>query len=482
MNHQLVLRMLGQILRVEAVCMVFPLLVCLFSDGEAIEGFAATIVLAVAAGQLLTSIPAGKRGMQARDGFATVALSWLLMSAFGALPYVISGAIPHYVDAFFETVSGFTTTGATILKEIESLPRGILFWRAQTQWMGGVGVLVLALAIFPKSGEGSVHLMRAESPGPIKTKLLPRLRDTAKMLYTIYIGLTVGETVCLRLAGMSWYDALTHAFTTISTGGFSVKNASIAAYDSLLINWIIIIFMFLSGVNFSLLFMALHRNFKAVFHSEELRFYTLMTIISSTLITANLVITAGHALNATTVTDAVFQVVTVATTTGYATTDFALWPTFCCVILFSLMVFGACAGSTAGGVKSIRMVLLFKNFRREVHQILHPRVVQAIRLDGTRVEEDTLSGVTLFFFAYIMLVFLGAVVVSWDNVGFTEALSASLTCVGNVGPALGTMGPTGNFSALSVLGKLMLSANMLLGRLEILPLLLLLFPSMWRKR
>ena len=482
MNHRLVLRMLGYILWIEAVCLLAPLAVAWATGGDDAMAFAITAAAAAACGTLLHLCRNNGAKMQARDGFAAVALSWLVMSAFGALPYVISGAIPHYVDAFFETVSGFTTTGATVLSNIEALPKGILFWRAQTQWMGGVGVLMLTLAILPKSEEGSVHLMRAESPGPIKTKLLPRLRDTAKTMYTIYIGLTVGETVSLHIAGMSWYEALTHAFTTISTGGFSVKNASIAAYNSLAIDWIVIVFMFLSGINFSLLYFAIRRNFKAVTQSEELRFYTWQTIVASSVIVANLVLVAGQAFNAKTVTDAVFQVVTVATTTGYATTDFALWPTFSIAVLFVLMVSGACAGSTAGGVKSIRMVILFKNLRREVHRILHPRVVQTIRVDGERVEESTLSGVSLFFFAYILFALFGGLVVAWDNVPFLDAFSASLTCVGNVGPGFGVVGPTGNFGMLSYFSKIVLSANMLLGRLEILPLLVLLFPSMWRKR
>ncbi len=483
MNHRLVLYMLGQILRVEAVFLLIPLIVCWATDGGGAMGFAVTIAVTAVLGQTLVCCLRGsQRSMQARDGFAAVALSWVAMSAFGALPYVISGAIPNYVDAFFETVSGFTTTGATVLSEVESLPKGILFWRSQTQWMGGVGVLVLALAILPKSGEGSVYLMRAESPGPIKTKLLPRLKDSAKALYSIYIGLTVGETVSLRLAGMSWYDAINHAFTSISTGGFSVRNASIAAYDSMVIDWIIIIFTFLAGVNFSMLFLAVRRQFREVLRNEELRLYTILTVGASALIVANLVAVGGEAFSGKTVTDAVFQVVTVSTTTGYSTTDFSLWPTFSYTILFLLMVTGACAGSTAGGVKCIRLVLLGKNLRREVRHILHPRVVQTIRLDGDRVGEETLSSVSLFFFAYIMLMLIGGLVVSWDNVGFLEAMSASLTCVGNVGPGLGALGPSGNFGILSSLSKVVLSANMLLGRLEILPLLVLLSPSIWRKK
>ena len=481
MDHKLVLRMLGMILRIEGVFLTLPLVVALVSrEGDA-PAFAIVMAVTMVLGHIMARIDVGERRMQARDGFAAVALSWIMMSAFGALPYVISGAIPNYIDAFFETVSGFTTTGATILSDIESLPKGILFWRALTQWMGGMGVLVLTLALLPKSGEGSVYLMRAESPGPIKTKLMPRLRDTAKVLYTIYLFLTAAETICLRLAGMSWYEALTHTFTTVSTGGFSVKAASIAAYPSLTIHWIIIIFMFLSGVNFSLLYAAAFRSAKEALRSEELRLYTAITVAASALIVVNLVAESGRVLDGGTVTDAVFQVVSVATTTGYATADFALWPSMSQVLLFLLMITGACAGSTAGGVKSVRILLLVKNLRRDVHRILHPRVVQPIRLDGAVVSEQTLSGVSLFFFAYILLFAVGAIVVAWDNVGFAEACSASITCIGNVGPGLGTLGPSGHFGGLGAVSKVVLCANMLLGRLEILPLLLLLFPSVWKK-
>ena len=480
MNRKLVFHLLGNILRIEAAFMLLPLLIAIVT-GEDAKGIALALLITVAAGQVLVSIRHEPARMQARDGFAAVALSWLTMSAFGALPYVFTGTIPSYVDAFFETVSGFTTTGATIMADIESHSVAILFWRALTQWMGGMGVLVLTLALLPKSGEGSVYLMRAESPGPIKTKLLPRIQDTAKILYKIYIGLTVAETICLRIAGMSWYEALTHSFTTISTGGFSVKAASIAAYPSMAVRWIIIVFMFLSGVNFSLLFYALGRNFKAVFHSEELRWYSIISLGATGIIFANLVVTAGQAFNFDTFTHAVFQVVTVATTTGYATTDFALWPVMSQMVLFLLMITGACAGSTAGGVKTVRIVLLMKNLRREVYRILHPRIVQPIKMDGDRVEEATLSGVTLFFFAYILMFAFGALVVAWDNVGFAEACSASMTCIGNVGPGLGALGPNGNFGGLSAISKIVLSGNMLLGRLEILPLLVLLFPSMWKR-
>ncbi len=482
MNYRLVFHILGLILRVEAVLML-PAAAIGYAgrdgDGPAIL-ISAGVTLLV--GQLLAMLRLKGTKMQARDGFAAVALSWIVLSLFGALPYVLSGVLPDYIDALFETISGFTTTGATVFTFMEGQPRGILFWRSQTQWMGGVGVLVLALALIPKLGEGSVYLMRAESPGPIKSKLTPRVSDTAKILYSIYIGLTAAETVCLRLAGMSWYDALLHAFTTISTGGFSPMNASIAAYNSLAVEWIIIVFMFLSGINFALLYFALCRNFRAVFESEELRSYTFMAVIASGLIVVNLVIHAGWAMNLETVTDAVFQVVTLMTTTGYMTYDYVLWPTFSQVILILVMFAGACAGSTAGGIKQIRVVLLFKNLSREVRRILHPRQITTIKSDGDRVDEPTLSGISLFFFAYILLLLVGTLVVAWDDVGFTAAFTASLTCISNVGPAFDILGPTSNFSMLSAFSKMILSLNMLLGRLEIMPLLLLLFPSLWKKR
>ena len=450
--------------------------------GEAGSAMLLSGGITLAVGQALVMLPVKNNKMQARDGFAAVALCWIVLSMCGALPYVFSGVLPNYADAVFETVSGFTTTGATVFTFIEGQPLGVLFWRAQTQWMGGMGVLVLALALVPKLGEGSVYLMRAESPGPIKSKLTPRVSDTAKILYSIYIGLTAAEVICLRLAGMPWFDAVIHAFTTISTGGFSVKDASVAAYGSLVIEWIIIVFMFLSGINFALLYYAILRNFRAVLESEELRSYTLMTVGASALIVVNLVIHAAWALDARTVTDSVFQVVTLMTTTGYMTYDYVLWPTFSQVVLILVMFAGGCAGSTAGGIKQIRVVLLFKTLRREVQRILHPRVVTTIKSDGDRVDEPILSGITLFFFAYIFLLLLGTLVVAWDDVGFSAAFSASLTCISNVGPAFDVLGPTCNFSFLSGGSKIFLSINMLLGRLEIMPLLLLLFPSLWKTR
>ena len=482
MNCKLVFHILGLVLRVEAVLMLPSAAIGFFcgtGDGADIL-LSAAITLLV--GQLLTLLPRKGAKMQARDGFAAVGLAWIGLSLFGALPYVFSGVIPNYAEAVFETASGLTTTGATVLTFVEGQPRGILFWRGQTQWMGGVGVLVLALALFPKLGEGSVYLMRAESPGPIKSKLTPHLRDTAKILYTIYIGLTAAEVLCLCLAGMPLYDAVIHAFTTISTGGFSVRDASIGAYNSMAINWIVIIFMFLSGVNFSLLFAALRRDFQSVWRSEELRCYTVTTLVATGLIIVDLVVRAGRLLNMDTVTDAAFQMVTLMTTTGYMTDDYVLWPTFSQTVLIIVMLMGGCAGSTAGGIKHVRVVLLGKSLVRELRRILHPRQVTTIKCDGERVSEQILSGIGVFFFAYILLLMAGTLVTAWDGVDFITAFGASLTCLSNVGPGFGAMGPTSNFSALSDVSTVVLTLNMLLGRLEIMPLLLLAFPGLWKKR
>lgn len=481
MNHRLVLYILGLVLQVEAALMLPSLAISLgYGDGDHMA-FLISAVITFVVGLGLSLLKRDGVKMQARDGFAAVGLAWIVLSLFGALPYVFSGVIPNYAKAVFETASGFTTTGATMLTFMEGQPRGVLFWRGQTQWMGGVGVLMLALALLPKLGEGSVYLMRAESPGPIKSKLTPRLRDTAKILYSIYIGLTAAEALCLCLAGMPLYDAVIHSFTTISTGGFSVKNASIGAYDSLVIEWIVIIFMFLSGVNFALLLAALRRNFKALWRSEELRCYTAVTLGASAIITADLALRAGRLLNVETVTDAVFQLVTLMTTTGYMTDDYVLWPAFSQVVLMVAMLLGGCASSTAGGIKHIRAVLLGKSLVRDLRRILHPRQVTTIKCDGERVSEQVLSGISVFFFAYILLLVLGTLVVAWESADIVTAFGASLTCLSNVGPGFGTMGPTGNFSALSNVSTVVLTFSMLLGRLEIMPLLLLLFPGLWKK-
>lgn len=482
MNVRLILKTLGYILLVLALCMVLPLLVSLYFREGDWQDFAAVAAVAAAAGFGLSRIPTGQRSqMQGRDGYIAVALAWLALSFCGAVPYVLTGAIPRYVDALFETVSGLTTTGATILTEIEHLPRGVLFWRSETQWIGGMGVLVMFLALMPRLGGGAVHLMRAESPGPIKSKLTPKVGQTAKILYAIYGGLTAGEILALRIAGMSWFDAVNHAFTTVATGGFSVRNASIAAYDSPAVVWIITGFTLLAGVNFGLLYAALRGQWRQLLRSQELRLY-LAALLGATVciwldLTAHTGTAGGQAF-----TDAAFQAVTVMTTTGYSTRDFALWPTFSRMVLCALMFMGACAGSTAGGVKVSRVLIHVKSLRRELRRIIHPRQVSVITIDGERVEEGVVSACHSFLAAYLLILMAAALAVALDGQGFEESLTASLTCIGNVGPALGKLGPTANFSVLSAASKLVLSLEMLMGRLELMPLLVLLSPRTWKEQ
>ena len=359
MNFRLILNIMGYTLWVEAGCLLLPLLVSAGYGEACWEPFLWTLGLCSLCGLILTRIPARKNRLQGRDGYTVVAMAWIVLCLFGAVPYVLSGAVPHYADALFETASGLTTTGATILTDVEAMPRGILFWRALTQWMGGMGVMVLFLALMPRTGAGAVHLMRAESPGPIKSKLLPHVSDTAKVLYGIYIGLTAAEIVALCLAGMDFYEAVLHSFSTISTGGFSTRNASIAAFGSPAITWIVAIFMFLSGINFSLIFISLRGHIREALHSEELRLYTLLTLGSIGLIAASLMVQQsvplGRALK-----DSVFNAVSTVTTTGFATADFAQWPVFGQMLLVILMFTGACAGSTSGGIKVSRILLLGK--------------------------------------------------------------------------------------------------------------------------
>ena len=478
MNRKLIIRIVGLILCIEALFLVLPLGVALISHGPDVRAFALSVLICFAAGALLALVKPEKKRLQTRDGFVAVALCWIALSLFGALPYALTG-VP-YTDALFETVSGFTTTGATIFPSPESLGRGILFWRALTQWLGGMGVLVMVLALLPQIGEGSMNLMKAESPGPIATKLTPKTGETARILYTIYISLTAAETLCLRLAGMPWYDSVTTSFTTISTGGFSVRNASIAYYRSELIVWIVIAFMFVSAVNFSLMFLCVRGQWREALRSEELRVYTVITLAASGLIVADLILRAGMDARGA-VSVSVFQVVSLMTTTGFGTADFDLWPHFSRTVLLLTMFAGGCAGSTAGGLKISRVIVLFKHLRRELRRILRSREVRPITLEGRRVEETTVSSVSAFFFTYIAIVLFCSLILSLDAPDLDASFSAALTAISNVGPGLGAFGPTNCFAALSAVSKLTMSLTMLLGRLEIMPILMLLSPSVWKK-
>lgn len=481
MNIRLIANTAGYILWVEAGFLLLPLIVSfIFADGCWQQWLWCAAICAVI-GTVLRLFKAKRTNLHNRDGYATVALAWVLLTLFGALPYVFTGTIPNYIDAIFETASGLTTTGASVLMEIEHLPESVLFWRSQTQWMGGMGVLVLFLALMPRLGGSAVFLMNAESPGPIKSRLVPRLGDTAKILYTLYLGLTVAEVIALRIAGMPWFDAVNHALTTISTGGFSIKNASVAAYNSAAIEWIIIVFTILASINFSLLFLAIRGKFREVFKSEELRAFLLMLLVASAAICLELWLRTGVALHDA-ITDAVFQVTTIASTTGYATCDFALWPSFSRFVLLTLMFIGSCAGSTAGGMKISRVLLVFKNLKRELGRIIHPNRVSVITMDGQAVKEQAVASAMVFQGAYVMLIIIGALVVTLDGFTVTESAAASISCITNVGPALGDLGPAENYAKLNYFSKLVLSLEMLMGRLELMPLLVLLNPATWRNK
>ena len=478
MNIRLIGNVIGAILWVLGLFLLLPLAISLLYHDGAWGSFVPVIALCGVLGFALRRIPVQKKQMQGRDGYVAVALCWVILAIFGCLPYLLSGSLHSFADAVFETASGITTTGASIVTDVERLCPSIQFWRSLTQWMGGMGVLVLFLALMPKLGDGAVYLMRAESPGPIKSKLVPKVSQSAKILYAIYIGLTAAEVIALLLTGMPLFDAVNHAFTTMATGGFSIRSSGVGSYGTAAI-WVITAFTFLAGANFSVLFAAIRGRWREVLHSEELRLYACLVAVSSVLIVGNLLLetetTVGQAF-----TDAIFQVVTLVTTTGYATADFALWPSFSCAILLLLMVTGACAGSTAGGVKLGRIQILYRNFRRELRKILHPNHISTITIDGMPVEERVISGAGAFLVAYCLIAVLGTVVVSWDNVGLLESISAAVTCISNVGPGLGALGPMANFSVLSDGSKFVLSLIMLMGRLELMPLLVLFSRHTWK--
>ena len=484
MNYRMVSYIIGQIVRVEGILMIPSLVVSVIYGESAFAAFLIPIVLSVAAGTLLTIKKPSNPDIFAKEGFVTVGLSWIIMSLIGALPFVIDGCIPSFVDAFFETVSGFTTTGASILTEIESLGRGMLLWRSFTHFVGGMGVLVFVLAILPQADTRSVklmHVMRAEVPGPKVGKLVSKIGRTARIMYGIYIGLTVIEMILLLAGGMPVYDSIVNSFATAGTGGFAIKNASIAAYDSAYIDYVIGIFMFLFGVNFNLYYLILIGHVGEALRSEELRWYLIITGVSTALIAADIYEIFGTVGES--VRYAFFQVTSVMSTTGFATSDYNAWPALSKVILALLMFCGACVGSTTGGIKVGRIILLVKSGLREVKYMLHPRAVVAVRSEGKPVERDVLRGANSYMIVYIMLftasLFLVEMVEECDLVtGFT-AVSA---CLNNVGPGLGEVGPAGNFSALTPFTKILLSVDMLAGRLEIFPLLMLFAPSTWRGR
>ena len=481
MNKRLVLRLLGAILLIEALAMAPSLAISfLYGDGDALALLSSMALLAALGFPAWRFAHPREQNLRAREGFLVVALSWVLLSAFGALPFVISGLIPNYIDAFFEAVSGFTTTGATLMGNFDGLPRGVMFWRSFTHWIGGMGVLVLTLALLPQMTGRSSHLVRAESPGPSLSKIVPKMGDTAKILYLIYGVLTMIELAALIIAGMSPYDAAIHAMGTAGTGGFSNYGSSVGAFDSAVIDAIITFFMVLFGINFALFYRVLVGGWRDALRSEELHWYLALFAGSTLFVSLMILPQYGTFLNA--LRYGSFQVATIMSTTGYATADFNLWPQAVKALIVVLMFIGSCAGSTAGGIKVVRVGILCKLGCREVRRTFQPRKVQVVRFEGKGVEENRLTQVSAFFFVYVLLVLAGMFLVSLEGLYDLETnFTAVLTCISNVGPGLGHVGPVENFSGYGPFAKVVLSLLMLAGRLELFPILVLFHPSAWRK-
>ena len=481
MNKRLVLRLLGAILLIEALAMAPSLAISLlYGDGDALALLSSMALLAALGFPAWRFAHPREQNLRAREGFLVVALSWVLLSAFGALPFVISGLIPNYIDAFFEAVSGFTTTGATLMGNFDGLPRGVMFWRSFTHWIGGMGVLVLTLALLPQMTGRSSHLVRAESPGPSLSKIVPKMGDTAKILYLIYGALTMIELAALIIAGMSPYDAAIHAMGTAGTGGFSNYGSSVGAFDSAVIDAIITFFMVLFGINFALFYRVLVGGWRDALRSEELHWYLALFAGSTLFVSLMILPQYGTFLNA--LRYGSFQVATIMSTTGYATADFNLWPQAVKALIVVLMFIGSCAGSTAGGIKVVRVGILCKLGCREMRRTFQPRKVQVVRFEGKGVEENRLTQVSVFFFVYVLLVLAGMFLVSLEGLYDLETnFTAVLTCISNVGPGLGHVGPVENFSGYGPFAKVVLSLLMLAGRLELFPILVLFHPSAWRK-
>ena len=479
MNYKFVLYTMGRVVLMEAGLLVLPMAVALLYRESCALSFAATIVVALIVGFLLTRLCRGDHGDSSiKDGFMIVALTWIMLSAIGALPFVLSGEIPFYIDAFFETVSGFTTTGATVLPDVEALSRGMIFWRSFTHWIGGMGILVFVVMLL-KAPDRSINILKAEMPGPTVDKLAPKSKDTARILYLLYIALTIVEIVFLLLGGMSLFDSVVHALSTAGTGGFGAYNAS-AANFSPYIQWVLTAFMFLFGVNFNLYYLVVLRRGREILHNTELKVYIAIVLISVAVITVD-ILPLYHTFSVS-VRQAAFQVTAIMTTTGFITADFTVWSPLSKMVLLGLMFIGGCAGSTAGGLKVSRLAILCKMIRRELRHTLRPRVVDVIKMDGRRLDEQTAHSVAVYFALYILCIGGLLVALSFSPFDLETNLFASISCFNNVGPGFGMVGPLGNYSPYSPAIKIFLCAGMLLGRLEIYPMLLLFVPAAWRKK
>ncbi len=481
MNLILTLRILGALLLFLGGALLCPLPFSFYHGDGAWTAFAFSALICFAVGGLLFQFCKSPKELTLREGFAIVTFGWAVFAVFGALPYLFSGSISAPIDAVFETMSGFTTTGSTILTDIEGLPESLLFWRALTHWLGGMGIIVLSLAILPMLGVGGMQLFKAEVPGPTADRLKPRIQDTAKMLWGVYFLLTVVECILLMFGGMSFFDAICHSFATLATGGFSTRNASVAAYDSSYIDGVITVFMILAGVNFALHFQVLRGKAGEFFRSEELRVYLGIIAIATVIVMISNWSSGIYSHAGKNFRYSIFQVSSIMTTTGFGTADFELWPILPQYILLLLMFIGGCAGSTGGGMKVARIVLLFKHAQVQMFRLIHPRAIRLVKLGKRPVDKEVLHAILGFFALYIGVFVVGSLLVSATGMDFTSAGSAVIACLSNIGPGLGSVGPTDSFAYVPAFGKWVLIFCMLMGRLELFTVLVLFFPSFWRK-
>jgi trk system potassium uptake protein len=480
-NTGRIINIIGHLIVIEGLfilsCLVPSLI---YADGDSPALLFAALLALVTGGVMWFLTRGADRSVTKREGFIIVSLVWVVFSLFGSLPFWLSGSVPTFTDAFFETISGFTTTGATILTDIEALPRGLLFWRSLTQWMGGMGIIVLSLAVLPLLGIGGMQLFIAEVPGPTKDKLHPRVRETARRLWVIYIIFTASETILLLIGGMNLFDAINHSFTTMATGGFSTRQESIAYFDSAFIQYVIILFMFIAGTNFTLSWFALHLRFDRVWRSEEFRFYLLLVLIFSLVTGTGLIITGVYGPEES-FRAAAFQVVSIMTTTGYVTADYITWTPFLSMLIFILMLIGGSAGSTGGGIKVVRVLLILKNTYLEIKRHIYPAAVIPVKFNKRPVSQTIVGDILAFGFIYILILAISVVVISSLGYDMDTSIGSAVACLGNIGPGIGMVGPVENFSHFPVFGKWFLSLVMLLGRLELFTVLVLMLPSFWRK-
>ncbi len=477
---KLILNVLGRLAMFTGFLMLSALIPSiLYKSGDHYD-IAVAAGLALITGTLISAFTKNNTEPGPREGYFIVALGWITISFFGCLPFLINGYIPSFTDAFFETMSGFTTTGATILTDIENMPEGLLYWRSMTQWIGGMGIIVLTIAIVPFLGIGGMQLFVAEVPGPKADKLSPRVKDTARKLWGIYVFFTSAEALLLKVGGMNWFDAINHAFTTMATGGYSTKNASIAYYDSPFIQYVIIVFMFIAGVNFSLSFFAMRGKLKKLYKDEEFRTYLGIVLGAAVIITIILFVSRQYGLEKA-FRDSLFQVVSIVTTTGYITADYETWGLFVAIFVFMLMFVGGSAGSTGGGPKVVRNLLLLKNSSMEFRRQIHPQAIVPVRFNRKVVPAEVISNIQAFFFIYILIFVISSLVMLTLNLDLNTAIGSVAATLGNIGPGLGKVGAVGNYAEIPVFGKWYLSFLMLTGRLELFTVLILFSKAFWKK-